>query len=151
MRRVLLTGMSGTGKSTLVEALIDRGYKAIDADDGWCVSASNGEWIWNEDLIGSLLTTQDAEVLVIAGCASNQGRFRHEFDVTVLLSAPLNVMLDRIRTRTKNPYGSDPQDLARIVDDHTNIEPLLRAATDYEVGTDRPLAVVVEDVVRLIG
>src|SRR5215470_14919911 len=36
MKRVLLTGMSGTGKSSVIRALADLGYKAIDTDDGWC-------------------------------------------------------------------------------------------------------------------
>ncbi len=36
MKCVLLTGMSGTGKSTVIEELAARGYKAVDADaDGW--------------------------------------------------------------------------------------------------------------------
>ena len=36
MKRVLLTGMSGIGKSTVIAALAARGYKAIDADaDEW--------------------------------------------------------------------------------------------------------------------
>ena len=40
MKKVLLTGMSGTGKSTLADALTTRGYKANDADsDEWC------EWV----------------------------------------------------------------------------------------------------------
>ena len=33
VKRVLLTGMSGTGKSTVVAELAARGYKAVDADD----------------------------------------------------------------------------------------------------------------------
>ncbi len=40
MKRVLLTGMSGTGKSTLIRELSARGYKAVDADsDEW------SEWV----------------------------------------------------------------------------------------------------------
>ena len=40
MQRVLLTGMSGTGKSTLIHELGARGYKAIDTDsDEW------SEWV----------------------------------------------------------------------------------------------------------
>jgi broad-specificity NMP kinase len=33
---VLLTGMSGTGKSGVIEALAARGFKAVDSDNGWC-------------------------------------------------------------------------------------------------------------------
>ena len=36
MKRVLLTGMSGTGKSSVIRELAALGYKAIDTDDGWC-------------------------------------------------------------------------------------------------------------------
>ena len=35
--------MSGVGKSTVVPALVELGYRAIDADDGRCVTAANGE------------------------------------------------------------------------------------------------------------
>lgn len=37
MRRILITGMSGTGKSTVIEHLGSMGFKAVDLDDGyWC-------------------------------------------------------------------------------------------------------------------
>ena len=36
MKRVLLTGMSGTGKSSVIRELAARGFKAIDTDsDEW--------------------------------------------------------------------------------------------------------------------
>jgi energy-coupling factor transporter ATP-binding protein EcfA2 len=36
MKRILLTGMSGTGKSSVIRELAGLGYKAIDADsDEW--------------------------------------------------------------------------------------------------------------------
>jgi len=28
--------MSGTGKSSVIQALSARGFKAVDTDDGWC-------------------------------------------------------------------------------------------------------------------
>ena len=33
MKRVLITGMSGTGKSTVIAELAARGYKAVDVDE----------------------------------------------------------------------------------------------------------------------
>jgi len=33
MKRILITGMSGTGKSTVIEQLATLGYKAVDLDN----------------------------------------------------------------------------------------------------------------------
>lgn len=40
MKRILLTGMSGTGKSTVICELAALGYKAVDAD-----SDEYSEWV----------------------------------------------------------------------------------------------------------
>lgn len=42
VKRVLLTRMSGTGKSSVIHALSARGFKAVDADDGWCEPLPDG-------------------------------------------------------------------------------------------------------------
>ena len=43
MSRVLVTGMSGVGKSTLLEELARRGYTVLDTDyDGWVLA--DGRW-----------------------------------------------------------------------------------------------------------
>ena len=68
MRRILLTGMSGTGKSRVIRALADLGYKAIDTDDGWCEQLPDGRQRWREDAIAALLATEDTDVLFVAGC-----------------------------------------------------------------------------------
>ena len=49
MRRVLLTGMSGTGKSTVIRALSARGFKAVDTEDGWCELLPDGRQRWREE------------------------------------------------------------------------------------------------------
>lgn len=36
MTRVLITGMSGTGKSTVIAELAARGYHVVDADEEGC-------------------------------------------------------------------------------------------------------------------
>jgi serine kinase of HPr protein (carbohydrate metabolism regulator) len=53
--RVLLTGMSGTGKSALVSELRRRGYEAHDADDGFAGPRADGRWGWRADLVADLL------------------------------------------------------------------------------------------------
>jgi dephospho-CoA kinase len=74
MKRVLLTGMPGTGKSSVIRALAYLGHKAIDADDGWCEQLPDGRQRWREDAIVSLLARKDAGVLFVAGFEENQVR-----------------------------------------------------------------------------
>jgi dephospho-CoA kinase len=150
VKRVLLTGMSGTGKSSVVRALAARGYKAVDTDDGWSQPLPDGRQQWREDAIGRLLDTEDADVLFVAGCEENQAQFHPRFDHIVLLSAPVETLLERVATRTGNPYGKSPADLSRILDDLEHVEPLLRRVADHEIRTTAPLDEVVEDVLRLV-
>jgi dephospho-CoA kinase len=149
VKRVLLTGMSGTGKSSVVRALAARGYK-VDTDDGWSEPLPDGRQQWREDAIDRLLDTEDADVLFVAGCEENQAQFHPRFDHIVLLSAPVETLLERVATRTGNPYGKSPDDLSRILDDLENVEPLLRRVADHEIRTTAPLDEVVEDVLRLV-
>src|SRR5215469_3307616 len=102
MKRVLLTGMSGTGKSSVIRALTELGYKAIDTDDGWCEQLPDGRQRWREDAIAGLLATEDADVLFVAGCEENQVRFHPRFDHIILLSAPIRTMMQRLADRTGN-------------------------------------------------
>ncbi len=151
MKRVLLTGMSGTGKSAVVRALVARGYKAIDTDDGWCQLLPGGRQWWRDVAIQALLAGDDADIRVVAGCEENQVRFHPQFDGIILLSAPLDTLIDRLATRTDNPFGKAPADLARVLDDVQAVEPLLRRVADHEVRTTVPLAEVVTTILRLVG
>jgi shikimate kinase len=163
LKRVLLTGMSGTGKSSVISELAARGYKAVDTDyGGWSelvrVRASDGlsgisedqDWLWREDRIARLLSTEDAEVLFISGGASNQVKFYRQFDHIVLLTAPTSVMTARIAARTNNPYGKRPDELARVLALKETVEPMLRRVATVEIDTSVPLEQVVERILHLV-
>jgi dephospho-CoA kinase len=150
VKRILLTGMSATGKSSVVKELRERGYKAVDTDDGFCEVQADGRQLWRHDAIHELLAVEDADVLFVAGCEENQGTFHPQFDHIVLLSAPLETMVERLETRTNNPYGKSPIEFDRFLEDVETVEPLLRRAADHEVRTDAPLDDVVATILRLV-
>jgi broad-specificity NMP kinase len=117
MRRVLVTGMSGTGKSTVLTELGRRGFQVVQTDDApWSEwSEADGGYVWREDLIAELLSRDDRGTLYVSGTASNQGRFYPRFDAVVLLSAPVDVLLHRIEARTTNHYGKTAEERALIL------------------------------------
>ena len=150
MAVVLVTGMSGTGKSAALAELARRGHRVVDTDYGAyseevpCSKAGGREQLWREDRIEALLNGYRDEVLFISGYVSNQGQFYPRFDAVVLLTAPANVILERVARRESNAFGKRDAERDRILDDLAKVEPLLRAGATAEIDTRTPLDEVVD-------
>jgi RNase adaptor protein for sRNA GlmZ degradation len=139
--------MSGTGKSTALAELERRGFAVVDTDVGgfteW--SDSDGGYVWREDRITEvLLRDSGSSAMFVSGTVSNQGRFYPRFDAVVLLSAPADVLLRRIESRTTNPYGKADEERDLVLRHLEQVEPLLRATCTHEIDATQP----VRDVVR---
>lgn len=138
--------MSGAGKSTLLDELLRRGYEAVDTDyDGWELA----DGTWDEPRMAALL--DERSTLVVSGTVENQGRFYDRFDQVVLLSAPVEVLLDRVRGRTNNPYGTTREqqdDIRRYV---TEVEPLLRRGATLELDGRRRVTELADIVEALLN
>jgi AAA domain len=147
--------MSGTGKSTALGELGRRGFRVVDTDSPawseWIPAAdgAEGEWLWREDRIAQLLTSGDERTLYVSGCMSNQGKFYDRFDAIVLLSGPVEVILDRVESRTTNDYGKGPGERDLILSHHRSVEPLLRATCTHEIDASKPLDDVVDELIAI--
>jgi shikimate kinase len=156
MKRVLITGLSATGKSSLIGQLARRGYKAIDTDwnPDWeepAGSTDGSGWLWREDAIKALLETQDSEILFVSACVENQRKFYRWFDEIVLLSVPAELAMERLGRRTNNPYGKRPNEVAEVLMYKATVEPLLRKSATIEIDTSPPLSEVVESLISALG
>ena len=143
--------MSGTGKSTVLLELARRGFQVVDTDEGgWTEwSDAEGGYVWREDRIAELLAHEDGPTLYLSGTVSNQGRFYPRFDAVVLLSAPTDVLLRRIATRTTNDYGKNRADRDLILQHLAQVEPLLRATCTHEINTTQPIDAVVQQLIAI--
>ena len=150
---VLVTGMSGTGKSTMLRALARRGCDAVDTDEpdagGAWIETIDGEPLWRLDRMRSLLDRPRSQPLIVQGTVANQGHLYDRFDAIVLLSAPADVLVERLRTRTTNDFGKTEVERAQVLRDLAEVEPLLRAGATHEVDATRPLDEVVAAVLAI--
>lgn len=145
MAKVLLTGMSGTGKSTVLAELQARGYETVDTDyEAWTLSDGK----WDEQRMAELLasTTQ----IIVSGTVENQGNFYQYFDHIVLLSAPLRILLERVKNRTNNSYGKTPEQQSQIAAYKQSIEPLLRQGATLELDSQAPIEEIADCIEKLL-
>lgn len=159
MAKIFVTGMSGTGKSAALAELARRGYRVVDTDDpGWREYRKHpepvdefhvGEYLWVEERIAAVLDADDGESIFVAGGARNQSKFYDRFDAVVLLSAPVEVILDRVAQRTTNEYGKNALERGMILADLVEVEPVLRAECTHELDASRPLEEVVADLIAI--
>jgi len=130
--------MSGTGKSSVLAELALRGHPVIDADtDGYLVW-SGDDWMLDLDSLRTRLEQPGA--VFVAATAENQEELYPHFAAVVLLSAPRDVLVDRVLTRTTNDFGKGHGELAKILRDLEEVEPLLRRSSTHEIVTTIPLA-----------
>jgi dephospho-CoA kinase len=150
-KRVLITGMSGTGKSSALAELRRRGFETVDTDEpGWSEwSDEDGGYLWREERVAELLDRERDATLFVSGTVSNQGRFYPRFDSVVLLSAPAEVLLARIASRMTNDYGKAEVERAEILANLAEVEPLLRATCTHELDATRPLAEIVAELEQI--
>lgn len=147
---VFITGMSGVGKTAVISGLRNRGITCIDMDEpGWSYMDADGYQHWNVKRLGKAMEKTVDEELFVSGCAEEQAGLYHKFRIIILLSAPREIVLDRIRSRTENSFGQNPAEMEHILSDLENIGPHLREKCTYEISTTMPVKDVVDRILEL--
>ena len=145
MARVLVTGMSGVGKTTILDELRRRGHLTVDTDyDRWELP----DGTWDERRMDRTLARHPD--VIVSGTVENQGRFYDRFEHVVLLTAPREVLFERVSTRTNNPYGKTVEEWAEIAGYMQTVEPLLRRGATLELDGQRPVSELADAIERLV-
>ena len=134
MARYLITGRSGTGKSTINIELVKRGLTSFDGDaivpkmarwidrqSGLPVKVDYTQtidpqyfsWNWDKAIFNELLN--DNSELFLCGSADNQHLFYARFDKVFALALEPVLQHQRITSRTAHNYGKQPGMLELIV------------------------------------
>lgn len=127
-----ITGMSGTGKSTIKSALAVHGYTTIDTDDHshWVERKTGksypsrpdktdwvGKYDWllrDDELINSIQSHEGT--MFVCGMVQEQEKLFPRFKKIFLLDAENETLRHRLSSRTNNPFGKGPNDIKIALD-----------------------------------
>src|SRR6185437_16331828 len=126
MNAVMITGMSGAGKSTIAAVLARRGLVSIDADDDPVLARSvdpagnvvedpavpdfawlaRHSWAWNPTRLDTLIRAAAPATLYVCGGAANELELADRFTQVFLLEMDEPTMLARLDAPSRdNEWG----------------------------------------------
>jgi gluconate kinase len=122
----LISGLPGTGKSSICEALNLQGYTAIDADKAFSfrgdpetglptTDPNKLTWLWDKVKLERILNDQTKENIFICGSATNRDKFLDRFTQVFILRIDDNTLKHRLQNRTNNNFGKNPTILKRQI------------------------------------
>jgi broad-specificity NMP kinase len=130
-KNILVTGVSGTGKSALCEELKKMGYQAYDLEmmEGYFAMHKKGtgekisyrfdnnnlkemekyDWLCDIPKLKELIEKNKDKTVFYCCTGSNINDLMPLFDKTILLTASEDVLRHRLTTRTSNDYGKSTE------------------------------------------
>jgi dephospho-CoA kinase len=138
-----ITGLPGTGKTTVIKELQKRGIISFDMDEvaGLCHwrhkktfervdyhSGAGKEWLDCHEWVGDVVKLKEIiaarrEPVVIGGFISNQNEYLSLFDEVFLLQCSQDTMISRLKARIgKDEYGKTEIEREMILRDRREFE-----------------------------
>src|SRR5215203_6571246 len=156
-RNCLVEGLSGTGKSSVYEELIRRGYTAISTDRAWkyFVDPDTGlpggpahydNHRWDEQKAVSELESPEPDVLFVCGSSRNRDRFLTHFTKVFNLRIDDDNMRRRLEERTNNEFGKQSDEVELMLRLNRSDE---KPDGAIDVDATQPLRQVVDELLRL--
>jgi len=160
-RMYYITGVSGTGKSTLAEELRKKGFYTID-QDSLCRWKNNKtmelaplrqekefleehDWYCDVDILKRDVEKEGEKVFVV-GYAANQDEYLNMFDKVFLLHCSPETLVARLETRTTNEFGKHSSQMEHILEWQKGYEKDMTDKGAIGIDAEQPLSKVLDDI-----
>ena len=158
----LITGESGTGKTSLAAELRRRGYRAYDGDTfayhadpatGQPITArldhyAHIDWLWDTAHLRQLLAVPGD--LFITGATDNQQDFYPLFATIFIFTIDAHTLTQRLQHRRPGDYGMRPEELQDILHTFQGFTQRTIEAGAIPIDAAQPLAKVADDILAHI-
>lgn len=160
VRNYLVEGVSGTGKTSVCDELLRRGYQAAHGDrelayqgDPETGEPTNGfaheHHIWELEKVDALLAGQGEPVTFLCGGSRNFGKFIDRFDDVFVLDVDRETLRGRLDARSGDEWGVTPSQRALVLHLHRTKEDI--PSRGIVIDATRPLGIVVDEILRRVG
>lgn len=168
VKNILVTGVSGSGKSTVAEMLQKRGHHVVDMDYELCTMlyrdtkepvmtefqnhdlawVKSVEWICDKNKLKALLAKPGR--IFCCGAATNIEEFLPLFDIVVLLQIEGEPLRHRLTHRTNNNWGQEKDVQDWVLLDKKEFEQKVLNHHPVCIDAHRNIHAVVDDILKLV-
>lgn len=170
--KTLITGIAGTGKSTIVKALNEEGISAIDLHDVpglffWqnkktkekveYTPVVSREWfdtvdrLCNINRLKKMLDQYDDIIMAGTTSGSNQEEFLSLFDKVILLQSSPETLVHRLETRTnKSGYGKTKAEQEDNIEWQKEFDPQLLSYGAIPISTEGEIGYVIRKIIEVV-
>jgi adenylate kinase family enzyme len=167
MNKYLITGVSGTGKTTIAKELQVRGYSAYDMDSvpglGAWIERTTGkprakdfssaadwvdryDWLWNKTRLQNLLKT-GTQPIFLCGSSVNQENFYNLFTKIVLLKIDDKTLTTRLLHGNRDhEFGRRPGEIEVILAWYKDFQIRTKAYGASVIDATKPLNKVIDKI-----
>lgn len=176
MRLVLITGMSGVGKTEVSKELSRRGYVAVNADgariSAWYENASGRcegpglpreltktrdwleqhSWKMSRELLERIAIESAGQTVFICGAATNENEVWDLFtQVICLYLDDEDELRRRLQQRSSNDFGKEPHELEAILRWNAGAKHNYQSFGAIMVDAGQPLSKVVDEITAAVA
>jgi adenylate kinase family enzyme len=172
MSLYFITGISGSGKSALANALKAGGYEAYDTDDDGFARWHNKKtgyihpkssvkkedrtedflkdhsWIVPRSEVEELEERAKSKNIFLCGVASNEDEIRDLFKEVFELVIDEETLKNRLLTRTNNDWGKQPHEFQQTLERQQKAEILYRKFNPTLIDATQPVETVIANIIK---